>query len=66
MKLVERAMHYLFFNGNIKYVNIVDGPFASPNAENLIMRHQFLIKDLFDAFKKGSGKNLRVYSLQSR
>lgn len=47
MKLVEHAMHYPLFYGNIKYVNVVDGPFALLMQRILIWDID-LISDLFD------------------
>lgn len=60
MKLVEQAMHYLLFYGNIKYVNIVDGPFALLMQRILIWDIN-LINDLFDE-KRDEAKILSVYS----
>lgn len=47
MKLVEHAMHYPLFYGNIKYANVVDGPFALLT-QRILIRDINLINDLFD------------------
>lgn len=60
MKLVEHAMHYPLFNGNINYVNVVDGPLALLMQRVLIWDIN-LINDLFDE-KRAQAKILRVYS----
>lgn len=60
MKLVEHAMHYPLFYGNIKYVNVVDGPFALL-MRRILIRDINLINDLFDE-KRAQATILHVYS----
>lgn len=56
-------MHYPLFYGNIKYINIVDGPFALLRQSILLWDINF-IKDLFDD-KRAQAKTLSVCSLQT-